>query len=226
MRRVLIAFGILAAIVLAGCTSEPAFADDATYEEKWGAEETVAFQAGDDLDYGIVTVRNTTEIELWRRSSFGGDEPLQIDAVRFRHTNTTVTNVSSIDRGGSRTVVSLPAREGELGYVMRHRGGDFVHPMPVAGSARVELPPGTDARNLVLGGISPGDHEVVSEDPLVIRWDDLEQGTTVSVRYYDEGDPLLLIGLLAVLVVAAAGVLLYYRRIFDRLRRRTRQLEQ
>lgn len=226
MRRLLIGVALVAAVAVAGCTSEPQFADDPAYEDKWGSDETVAFYLGEDLDYGVVTVTNASEIELWRRSSLGGDEPLNVDGVRFRHPNGTVTNVSAVDTGGSRTVVSLPARRGELGYALRHSAGRFVHPMPVEGTARVELPPGTDARNLVLGGVSPDQDEILSEEPLVLRWEELDRGTTVSVRYYDEGDPMLLIGLLAVLLLAAAAVLLYYRRIFDRLRRRTRRLEE
>lgn len=226
MRRHLILLGLAALLLLAGCTERPAFADEVDYSDRWGAESTVAFHVGDDHDVGVVAISNASEIELWRRTAIGGDEPLRIDGVRFRHPDGTVVNVSSYNVTGSRTVVTLPSRSGELAYAVEHRDGRFTQPMPVDGSARIHLPPGTDARNIALGSIEPGEHEVVSESPLVVEWTDLDRGTDVSVRYYDDNDPRLLIGLLTVLVIAAAAVFVYYRKVFDRLRERTRRLEE
>lgn len=226
MRRLLTVVALTTVLVLAGCTGEGSFGEEAEFDGRWSAEETSAFYVGDGLDYAVIRLRNTSRVELSRDDGLGGEQPLRIDHVRFRHPNGTVTNVSDHNTTGSSTVVTLPADRGRLGYVVRQQPGRFNHPMPVDGSARVVLPPGTDARNVALGAIAPGDETVVSEDPLILQWEEVERDTLISVRYYSEDDPVILIGLLTLLVVAAAGVFVYYRRVFDTLHRRTRELEE
>lgn len=225
MRRELIAAaGLASLILLAGCTSTPQSSIDAGYAGKWNASEDVVYYV--DGDHHTTVLRtNSTEIQVWTQGGLGGDQPVRLTDARFRFPNGSVVNASSVEVGASRTTVTVPLRRGKLAFVSPTSPGRLSRPIPVDGSVRVVLPNDTDARNLFLGGISPAGYEVVREEPLTLRWDDLDQGRVVTVRYYNERDPLLLIALLSVLVAGALAVLIYYQRVFTELERDRKGLE-
>ncbi|MDY6780696.1 MAG: DUF5803 family protein [Halobacteria archaeon] len=230
MRRVVAAgiVGLGFLVLLSGCTGTTEFGSNVSYVEEWKSDETIVYHIGTEFDTSVVEVNNTSEIELWRRSSLGGNRPLEISNVKFRYPNNSIVNVSSdsVEYASDRTVLKLPGPEGEVAYATRGGNGFFSRPVPLTGSVRVRLPQGTDARNIVLGDISPSGYEVVSESPLVLRWDEVEQRTQVKIRYYSKGDPMLLVYLLAVLLIAAVIVLLYYRRVFSNLREEKSELRK
>lgn len=225
MRRELIAAAGLALILLlAGCTGTPQPSIDAGYAGNWNASEDVVYYVQGD-HHTTVLRTNSTEVEVWTEGGLGGDQPVRLTDARFRFSNGSVVNASTVEVGASRTTVSLPAPTGQLAFAAPTSPGRLSRPIPVEGSVRVVLPDETDARNLFLGGISPADYEVVREEPLTLRWEDLDQGRVVTVRYYNERDPLLLIALLSVLVAGALAVLLYYQRVFTELERDRKGLE-
>lgn len=214
--RVALVVAVLGFVVLTGCLS-PLPEDDAVdHSDRWNTTDDVTYFLEDDTFTAVVEVDNLngTELEIWQRDPFGGDNPVQVAGVEFRESDGEVTRLGEdeVDTSGDRTVVTLPSDQGRLAYVAEKRTGEFSHPSPVTGSVRVHVPEGRDARDFFLGRISPGDYEAVSESPLVLRWDDLERGTYVTVESYREGYPYVLIGALVLLVIAAAGVFYYYRK--------------
>lgn len=223
-RQLTVTFAFTCLLVLAGCTSTPTPNIDSAYEGKWNASEDAAYYVEGDHHTTILRV-NSTEIEVWVQGGLGGDQPVRFTDARFRYPNGTVVNASSVEVGASRTTVTVPMRRGRLAFAAPTSPGRLSRPLPVDGNVRVVLPNGTDARNIFLGGITPGSYEVVSEDPLTLKWTDLDKGTVIEVRYYNERDPVLLIALLSALVAAAIAVLLYYQRVFSELARDRSGLE-
>jgi hypothetical protein len=218
-RRVAAALVLLGLAFLTGCLSPLPPEDEVEYGDRWNTSAEVTYYIEDDTFTAVVQTEslNGTEFEIWERDPFGGDNPVQVAGVRFRNGN-NITNISEVDTSRDRTVVELPAEEGRLAYIAEKTGTSFTHPSPVTGDVAVHLPPGTDARDFFLGRISPGGYEVESEEPLVLRWEDLERGTYVSVEYYRRGYPYILIGVLVVLLVAAVAVVYYYKKMLEKQR--------
>jgi len=215
-RRVALALAAVALVALAalaGCVSPLPQEDEVDYGDRWNTSADVTYYIEDDTFTAVVDVGslNGTEFEVWERDPFGGDSPVQVAGVRFRDGG-NVTNVSDVDTSGDRAVVELPDDDGLLAYTAAKSGTSFTHPSPVTGDVAAHLPPGTDARDFFLGRLSPSGYEVGSEQPLVVRWDGLERGSYVTVEYYRRGYPYVLIGVLAVLLVAAVVAVLVYRR--------------
>jgi len=223
-RRVVFALAVLAVVVVSGCLSPLPEEDEVDHSDRWNTSETVEYFLDDDTFTATVKVDGYegTDFEVWERDPFGGDNPVDVAGVRFRNPGGEVTEIDEgdIDTSGDRTVLTLPESQGRVAYVAEKTGTDFTHPTPVGGNVTVHLPPGTDARNFFLGQLSPRGNEVVAESPLVARWESLERGTYITVEYYRRGYPWVLIGALAVLLVAAVIVVYYYRNVLNRLRRK------
>ena len=217
-RRVAFALVLVAAALLTGCLSPLPQEGEVDHGDRWNTSADVTYYIEDNTFTAVVQVEslNGSEFEIWERDPFGGDNPVQVAGVRFREDG-NVTNITDVDTSGDRTVIELPDEEGRLAYVAAKSGTSFTHPSPVTGSVAVHLPPGTDARDFFLGRISPGGYNVTSEEPLVLRWDGLERGRYVTVEYYQRGYPYVLIGVLAVLLIAAVAVVLYYRRRLEEM---------
>ncbi len=211
-------------VVLTGCLSPLPDDDAVDHSDRWNTTDDVTYFLEDDTFTAVVRVDNLngTELEIWQRDPFGGDNPVQVAGVEFREDDGDVIQLGEdeVDTSGDRTVVTLPAEEGRLAYVAEKRGGEFSHPSPVTGTVRVHVPEGRDARDFFLGRISPGEYQAAGENPLVLRWDELERGTYVTVEYYREGYPYVLIGALVLLVIAAAAVVYYYRRLLEEQKRK------
>lgn len=218
-RRVAILFltSLAGFVLLAGCLSPLPQEGEVEYGDRWNTTEDVTYYLDDDTFTAVVRVDGVEgdEVEVWERDPFGGDNPVRVAEVRFRNSEGEVTDVSDVDMSGDRTVVSLPEGRGSggrLAYVAEKGPREFTQPSPVAGSVSVHLPEGTDARNFFLGRISPGNYAATSENPLVLRWVELDHGTYVTVEYYREGYPTVLVGAIFVLTVAAGAVVYIYRR--------------
>lgn len=220
MRRRVAVILVLAGVVLVtGCLSPLPQEGEVEYGDRWNTTADVTYYLDDDTFTGVVRVSNVEggEMEIWERDPFGGTNPVTVAEVRFRGSNSEVTDVEEVDMSGDRTVVTLPENDGRLAYVAEKGPTEFTQPSPVEGSVSVHLPEGTDARDFFLGRISPAGYEVVSEDPLVLRWDELERGTYVTVEYYREGYPLILFTALGVLLAAAGAVVYYYRKRLEKM---------
>jgi hypothetical protein len=212
---------LLGVVVLTGCLSPLPPEDEIDHSGVWNTTDDVTYHLEGNTFTAVVRVDSFEgdEFEVWERDPFGGDNPVQVVGVEFRNTDGEVTEIAdeNIDTSGDRTVVTLPENEGRLAYIATKSSSEFTHPTTVTGSVRVHLPEGADARDFFLGGISPADYEVVSEDPLVLRWDEVERGTYVTVEHYREGYPQILILTLVVLAIVAGVVVYYYRRKLDEM---------
>jgi len=219
--RLILVLALVGVAVLAGCLS-PLPQDGVDHGDRWETNDTVTYYFEDDTFTAVVRVDGFegNELEIWQRDPFGGDNPVQVAGVDFRDTegDTVEIDEEDIDTSGDRTVVTLPESEGQIAYVAEKRSGEFSHPSPVDGSVRVHMREGTDARDFFLGRLSPGDYEAASENPLVLRWGEVERGTYVTVEYYREGYPAILATAAVVLLVAAGAVIYYYRRRLERMR--------
>ncbi|MDZ7688974.1 MAG: DUF5803 family protein [Halobacteriales archaeon] len=224
--RLALVLALVGVALLAGCVSPLPQDGDVDHSERWNTTDDTTYFFGDNTFTAVVRVDvfEDDEFEIWQRDPFGGDNPVQVAGVEFRSNSGDVTEISdeNVDMSGDRTVVTLPESEGRLAYIAEKRAGEFAHPSPVAGSVRVHLPDGTDARNFFLGRISPPGYEVVSENPLVLRWDELERGTYVNVEYYREGYPAIFAVVVVVLFVAAVVVVYYYRKRLEEMKENKR----
>lgn len=215
MRRTLAVIGLLALVVLAGCgggvVSEEALSEEATYEWETGADATINV-TGSEFQ-AVLTVDNQSTVELYRRAELGGEEPVPISAIKFRYRNGTVLNASAIEvsESDSRTIVDLPAGEGQFAYTGSARSGELFVPVAVNGSHEVILPAGTRISAPIISGVEPGGYESVIEDDRVhIRWETITSDT-ITVSYYLERDLYLFVGLIGLVAAIAGGGWLYFR---------------
>jgi len=217
-RRVALILAFVGVVLVTGCLSPLPQEGEVDYGDRWNTTDDVTYYLDDDTFTAVVRTGGVEgdEVEVWERDPFGGTNPVTLAEVRFRNTDGDVTDISDdeVDTSGDRTVVTLPegGDGGRLAYVAEKGPTEFTQPSPAEGSAAVHLPEGTDARNFFLGRISPGAYTAASEDPLVLRWDELERGTFVTVEYYREGYPLILVGAIVLLTLAAGVVVYVYRR--------------
>ena len=211
---------VLGVVALTGCRSPRPPEDEIDHSDVWNTTDDVTYHLEGGTFTAVVRVDGFEgdEFEIWERDPFGGDSPVNVVGVEFRNSDGEVTEIEdeNIDMSGDRTVVTLPESEGRLAYVAEKSSSEFTHPTPVTGSVRVYLPEGADARDFFLGGISPPESEVVSEDPLVLRWDEIERGTYVNVEHYREGYPLILVGAIVVLAIVAGVVVYVYKRRLEK----------
>jgi len=225
--RLALVLALVGVVLLTGCVSPLPQDENVDYTDEWNTTADTTYYLNDNTFTAVVRVDgfDGNEFEIWQRDPFGGDNPVQVAGVEFRNTNGDVTEISdeNVDTSGDRTVVTVPENEGQLAYIAEKSPGEFTHPSPVAGSVTVHPPEGTDARNFFLGRISPPDYEVVSEEPLVLRWNELERGTYVTVEYYRRGYPLIFGGVVVVLSIAAVAVVIYYRRRLEEMRKDKRE---
>lgn len=216
-RRVafVLALALVGVVLVTGCLSPLPQEGEVDYGDRWNTTDDVTYFLDDETFTAVVRTDGIEgdEVEVWERDPFGGTNPVMLAEVRFRGSDGEVTDIEEVDTSGDRTVVTLPeGGDGRLAYVAEKGPREFTQPSPVEGSVVVNLPEGTDARNFFLGRISPNDPTAASEDPLVLRWDELERGTFVTVEYYREGYPLVLVGAIVVLALAAVAVVYIYRR--------------
>lgn len=218
--RLVLIVVLLAVVLLTGCLSPLPQEEEIDHSGVWNTTDDTTYHLERNTFTAVVRVDNfeSDEFEVWERDPFGGDNPVNVAGVEFRNSEGEVTEIAdeNVDMSGDRTVVTLPESEGRIAYIAEKSSSEFTHPTPVTGSVRITLPEGVDARDFFLGGISPANYEVVSEDPLVLRWDEVERSTYVNVEHYREGYPLILVGALVVLAIAAGVVVYFYRRRLEK----------
>lgn len=234
MNRRLLALVFLGALVaLAGCSSvfgpgQPSSEDlNAPAEYDWQTNATTTVNVTHSVYHTVITVQNRSELEIYRQTGIGTEEPVDLKALRFRYPNGTVVNASAltVQNTQSRTKIDLPARRGKVGFSVSRAGKQFSAPVFVAGSYQVTLP--TTARVAVpfLAQVSPGGFEktFTDEGRVRLRWEEIESGTVI-VRYYLQRDLWLFAGLLGILLLAGAGGTLYYVRKIRELERQREEV--
>lgn len=219
-RRHLAAGALLLAVALAGCGSVLGPGDpdpekinrNVTYD--WETDRNVSIVLNGSEYRSVWRVHNQSEIEFYGRDALGTESNLELEGVKFRFRNGTVTNVSAdnITYQRKRTTVELPARYGQIAFAEPRQGKQFATPTFVDGTYEVTLPEGARVGLPILSQVRPRGYEAAREDGQVtLTWDDVTS-QSLSIRYYLARDLLIFGGLFALLVVAGGGGALYYLR--------------
>lgn len=249
-RRLLAAVALVVVLVLAGCTTifgpDPAdpeaLSADAEYnydtdrdayvvidrEEYTAVYNVSAKVTGDE---GTMTFHRTDRLTIER--------PLELRALQFRYPNGTLVryvdgNATRVYEDGTtepvdtlgvettrqRTIVELPAEEGQLAFTTPKTGKRVAIEAPVHGSYEIALPPDTDAAIPLLSQVRPSnDDRYEADDRVHLVWEDVETSVVV-VRWYLDRDLWLFGGLVGILAIAGVvGTVRYYLQI-QRARKR------
>lgn len=243
-RRLLAALALVVIIGLAGCTTifgsnvdDPdALSQEAEYNYDTGSDAFITINRENYTAVYNVSAKVTGDegtIQLWRTNALTIENPLEVSALQFRHTNGTIvryvdgeavmthpdgtqepTETLSVNATRQRTIVHLPADEGHLAFTTPKTGKEVAIRTPVHGSYEVALPPGRDAQYPLLSRVHPSnDHREVVGDRVHLRWDNVET-SVVSLQWYLDRDLWLFGGLGIIAVIAGViGITYYYRQI-------------
>lgn len=243
-RRLLAALALALLFGLAGCTAvfgtdvdDPeALSQEATYEYDTEYDAFVTINRNNYTAVYNVSAKVTGDngtIQLWRTNALTVEQPLELSALQFRHTNGTVvryvdgeavrihedgtrepTDSLVVDNTRRRTIVDLPAEEGQLAFTTPKNGKDVTIYTPVHGSYEVALPPNTDASIPLLSRVQPSnDDRREVGDRVHLQWESVET-SVIAVRWYLDRDLWLFGGLAAVAgIVGVVGSVYYYRQI-------------
>lgn len=243
-RRLLATLALVAFLGLTGCTTifgddigDPAaLSGDAEYNYDTDRDAFITVNRENYTAVYNVSAKVTGDndtIELWRTNALTLETPLEISALQFRYTNGTVvryvdgeqvalredgteapTDALTVETTRQRTIVHLPAREGQLAFTAPKSGKELVVRPAVHGSYEVALPPDRDAQVPLLSRVRPSnDARVVVGDRIHLQWDQLE-ASALSIQWYLDRDLWLLGGLAAIAgLVGVVGAIYYYRAI-------------
>jgi hypothetical protein len=234
-RRHLLALVGLALLALtAGCFGPGAISgerlDEAPAEPyEWESDRDVHIAIQTDSSFrAVYNVSGSGEsLELFRRDGFGGRNPLNVRAVRYRYPNGTVITGSEleargggVDRSRETVTVTFPAGAdgGKLAFTAGATPKRFTLPVFVEGSYEVVLPPDRRIDLPVFGTVSPRGYEAETTDGQThIRW---EEVTTrgISVQYYLQRDIPIFGAIAAVSIIIGLSGAYYYKRQMERLR--------
>lgn len=234
-RRLLLAVASLAVLAItAGCAGtfgsggidEAQLEGDesATYDWNTTADVTLNVTGGEYR--AVYDFSNRSELRVYERQSLGEEGPVQVDTVRFRYPNGTVTTLGSdhVRTTDSRTVFELPADEGKLAFAAPRRGKSFRQPVHVEGSYEVVLPAGMRVGVPVLSQVRPGaDDRTLRDGRVRLEWASVTANALV-VRYYLARDLTIFTGIVAAGLLLAVAGLAYFRLQIRRLERRREEM--
>ena len=243
-RRLLAALALAVFLGLAGCTTilggdvgDPeALSEEAEYQYDTGNDAYIVIDRNSYTAVYNVSAKVTGDegtIQLWRTNRLTVEQPLELSALQFRYTNgTTVKYVDgeavreyengtqepvdslAVDNTRRRTIVELPAEEGQLAFTTPKTGKRVAVYTPVHGSYEVALPTDTDAAIPLLSQVRPSNDERREVgDRVHLQWESVETSVLV-VRWYLDRDLWLFGGLTVIaVIVGVAGSVYYYRQI-------------
>lgn len=239
-RRLLALAAVVGMLALSGCLGF--FGDDSVPAERldeepagegyaWNESADVHLTVQADSTFQGVYSMNGTELTLYRNDGLGGQNPLDVRAVRYRYPNGTVINGSTLAERGNveetrdEVVITTPEEGGELAFTAGSTPKRFSLPTYVDGSYEVVLPPDRRASAPVFGRIRPGGSETTVDDRnrAHITWEDVTTDR-VLVQFYLQRDLTLFGGLVAVFSVVALVGLAYFRRKLRELREQREEL--
>lgn len=234
MRRRLLAVGLLALLAAtAGCmgpfgdgeVDRAALEQDETYD--WNTSANTTLTVEQDGVLAVYTVENRSTIEAYSFRRFNNEQPVDPVAVQFRYPNGTIVGPEAMafSRANSRTVVELPASEGQVAMTLPKAGKRVRVPVVTEGSHEVVLPPNAHARYYLIGRVVPSpDEQVEAADGRVhLRWDDIARDSLL-VRYYLERDLVIFTALFALAGSLLVGGLVFFWLQLRTLRERREQV--
>ncbi len=243
-RRLLAVLALVVVVGLAGCTTlfgsdvdDPdALSQDAEYNYDSESDAFITINRENYTAVYNVSAKVTGDeetIQLWRTNAFTIENPLELSALQFRHTNGTIvryvdgetvmihpdgteepTDTLSVDSTRQRTIVHLPAEDGQLAFTTPKTGKEVAIRTPVHGSYEVALPPGRDAQYPLLSRVHPSnDGREVVGDRVHLQWENVET-SVITLRWYLDRDLWLFGGLGVIAGIAGIiGSMYYYRQI-------------
>lgn len=232
MKRSLLALvGLVLLAGTAGCLGSSEIPDSQLNEEAnytWDSDANASYRIDRSSYQAVVSVPNRTTIEVHRSDALGTDQPVRLQALKFRFTNGTVVNATranlSATQHQKRTTLRLPARDGKVAFSAPRTGKEFTVPVVVEGSQAITLPPSARVGIPLLSQTSPGGFETsVEGNRMTIYWSDVSDGA-LRVRYYLQRDILLFSLLVLVVTSVGVGGGIYYWRQIRRLERRREEL--
>ncbi len=218
-RRLLAAATLLLLAGSAGCAGvfgpgevdEEALSEPASYDWNTTADATLTVQR--DAVLAVYRIENRSSVELYRFERFNNERPLDPAAVQFRYPNGTVVGPEAMEfsKTRSRTVVELPADEGQFAVRLPKHGKTVRTPTVVEGSYEVVLPENARVRYFLLGRVVPSADERLVDDAgrVHLLWDAVTRDRVV-VEYYLERDLLIFAAVVSVGSVALVGGLAYF----------------
>jgi hypothetical protein len=231
-RHLLALVGLAVLSLTAGCFGPGAISAEQLDQEpaepyEWDSGRAVHIAVQTDSSFRAVYNVSGDSIELFRRDGFGGRNPLNVRAVRYRYPNGTVVTGSELEaRGGgidrTREVVTVTFPNGtDAGHLAFTAGATpkrFSLPVFVEGSYEVVLPPDRRVDFPVFGTVSPrGSTTEVVDGQTHIRWEEVTS-RGVTVQYYLQRDIPIFGAIAAVSLVVGFGGAYYYKRQIDELR--------
>jgi hypothetical protein len=253
-RRLLAALAFVVVFGLAGCTTifgtnvdDPsALSEDADYDYDTEYDGFVTINRNNYTAVYNVSAKVTGDnetIELWRTNALTVERPLEISALQFRYPNGTTlryvdgeavrvhddgstepTDALAVDNTRRRTIVELPAEEGQLAFTTPKTGKQITIYPPVHGSYEIALPPDTDAAIPILSRTRPSNDDRREVGNRVhLQWESVET-PVITVRWYLDRDLWLFGGLAGIAgVIGIIGAVYYYRQIKNAEKRRKQE---
>lgn len=223
-RRLLALVGLVVLIGLAGCfgpseVPEEDLTENATYD--WDRDAAASYNLSRSTYSAVFTVSNRSTLEVHDRDALGVEAAVEISALQFRFENGSVVNASHGNLSATleqrQTVITLPARSGQVAYSARRSGKQFSTPVVVPGRQAITLPRGTRVGLPLLSQVSPSDYSTsVPDNRMTITWANETSGT-LTVHYYLQRDIVLFSLLLLVTLTLGVGGSVYYLRQISRL---------
>jgi hypothetical protein len=235
-RRRLAVVALIVAVLLSGCSffgggeiSEDSLLGDREYD--WDTNVTASFDLDDSSDSytAIIKIEDRSTLEVYQKNRLRSNSPISINDLKFRFANGTVVNAThdglTASRGSDQTKIELPADNGTVAFASSRNGKSWSTPAYVEGSYKVFLPAKTDVGIPLLSEVSPDAEKSETEDGrTVLHWDDIDEGNSISVRYYLIRDLYIFGTLLAVGISLAAGGITYYYRQIKRARKKREEV--
>lgn len=238
--RLLALAAVVGMLALSGCLGF--FGDDSVPAERldeepagdgyaWNESADVHLTVRADSTFQGVYRMNDTEVTLYRNDGLGGQNPLDVRAVRYQYPNGTVIDGSTLaERGGieetrDEVTITVPREGGKLAFTASSTPKRFSLPTYVEGSYEVVLPPDRRASAPVFSRVSPGGSETTVDDRnrVHIAWEEVT-ADRVLVQFYLQRDLTLFGGLVAVFGAVALVGLAYFRRKIQELREQREEL--
>lgn len=217
---------ILLSVIAAGCISSDVPAGTPGQYELPGIANTTIYYLNGSEVLVVDSVINETTVRYMMDDS---SETNFKDPVAVNSSGMNVSfNVTSEPIFG-RSYIRFDFSSVFSGYVAftQSDGQDFVRTTEENKSVRVVLPPGhtTGSRFLGIPNPEPDNITIDTLGRKVIIWDD-PYPFQISVKYYDEGAPMLLYYFSIILIISFAVICLYYYLTIRSLKKKRNLIEK
>lgn len=206
---------------------EQADQTNTSYDWNTSADATLTLEPE---QYQSVYKLKNDQLELYTHGPVGGEESLDVRAVKYRYPNDTVVTTDhpdlSVETSDKRTVIQTPRDNGTVAFVTDKRPKSLSTPVFLKSdgpSYEVVLPPNMGVDMPIVGTVNPGGYETTTEDGHVhVVWKSVD-GNNISVQYYLTRDLYILgavLGLGLVGGLVGVGYYLFQIRRLKELRER------